>query len=221
MFDWIIKSWPFISSKEYIMFKFIQPSLFFLLFMNISAAFASDLTMNGTIESGTYTTAYNIITDGTCEIPAGAIVVFEATTVKLNPGFQALSGSAVTVSTKDADGLSNVCEMQYFGNLDHGPDEDADGDRITNLQECTLGLDPSISNIDSDGDLLPDWWEIENFGLNLGNGKNDDPDGDGVSNYIEYILGANPGVNDLPGPGIHYKYDAVGRIEKIYRIPAQ
>lgn len=40
------------------------------------------------------------------------------------------------------------------------------------------------SNEDTDGDGLPDWWEIAHFG-NLSQGREGDPDGDGFSNYMD------------------------------------
>lgn len=42
------------------------------------------------------------------------------------------------------------------------------------------------STVDSDGDLIPDWWEalydVREYGAY------DDPDGDGLCNYVEYLL---------------------------------
>lgn len=45
--------------------------------------------------------------------------------------------------------------------------------------------------IDSDGDGLPDSWEIAHFG-NLNQTASGDPDGDGVSNLQEYLDGTDP-----------------------------
>ncbi len=44
---------------------------------------------------------------------------------------------------------------------------------------------------DSDGDGLPDWWEIKYFG-DLRFGAGDDPDSDGYVNLVEYKRGMNP-----------------------------
>ncbi len=44
---------------------------------------------------------------------------------------------------------------------------------------------------DADGDLLPDAWELEQFGGTT-NGAAGDPDGDGFSNLDEYIAGTAP-----------------------------
>nr|WP_321349275.1 LamG-like jellyroll fold domain-containing protein [uncultured Methanoregula sp.] len=53
----------------------------------------------------------------------------------------------------DQDGLPDAWERQYFGNLSRGPDEDYDGDGLTNLQEYLAGSNP---NPDVDADGLPD-----------------------------------------------------------------
>ena len=49
---------------------------------------------------------------------------------------------------------------------------------------------------DSDGDGLPDEWELAYFG-NLAQGPNDDPDGDGRTNAEEFANGTNPTVADI------------------------
>jgi len=48
-----------------------------------------------------------------------------------------------------------------------------------------------ISNVDNDGDGLPDDWELFYFG-NLDQGAGGDPDGDGAGNLAEYQNGTNP-----------------------------
>jgi Bacterial TSP3 repeat len=54
---------------------------------------------------------------------------------------------------------------------------------------------------DTDGNGLPDWWEIQNFG-HIRNDPNADPDGDGLSNLQEYRLGTNPNKFDSDGDGM-------------------
>jgi uncharacterized repeat protein (TIGR01451 family) len=50
------------------------------------------------------------------------------------------------------------------------------------------------SSVDSDGDGLPDAWELLYFGSThaAGGGPNDDPDGDGLSNLEEFRAATNP-----------------------------
>ncbi len=45
---------------------------------------------------------------------------------------------------------------------------------------------------DTDGNGLPDWWELKYFGVLTGTDPNGDPDHDGVSNLNEYLTGTNP-----------------------------
>jgi hypothetical protein len=75
-------------------------------------------------------------------------------------------------------------------------------------------------NADSDGDSLPDDWEIHYFG-DLNHDCNSDSNGDGVHDCIEYKLGRDPNATDSKGPGIYYEYDSIGRMIKIERIPSR
>ena len=77
---------------------------------------------------------------------------------------------------------------------------DWDGDGLTNSEEQTHGT--NMNNADSDGDGLPDGWEVSN-GLNPTNGgdANADPDGDGLTNAQEYAQGTNPNNSDTDGDG--------------------
>ena len=45
--------------------------------------------------------------------------------------------------------------------------------------------------VDSDGDGLPDDWELRYFG-NLSPKPNEDTDGDGIDNFTEFAFGTNP-----------------------------
>jgi len=60
---------------------------------------------------------------------------------------------------------------------------------------CTILLcDPAG---DSDGDGLPDAWEVEHFG-NLNHGPDGDEDGDGLSNLLELLLETDPNAMCVP-----------------------
>ncbi|MDA1097128.1 MAG: thrombospondin type 3 repeat-containing protein, partial [Chloroflexi bacterium] len=69
-----------------------------------------------------------------------------------------LSTSVPPGIDEDQDGLPDVWEIQYFGNLSHGAGADDDGDGLTNLQEYQAGTDPTEP--DSDGDGMSDANEL-------------------------------------------------------------
>jgi hypothetical protein len=79
---------------------------------------------------------------------------------------------------------------------------DFDGDLINNSEEYRLGLNPCLSNFDSDLDKIPDPWE-EVHGLDKFSDDADlDPDGDGLSNYYEYLNGGDPTKPDTDSDGM-------------------
>ena len=91
-------------------------------------------------------------------------------------------------------------EASRFWRLRYEPDSefvDSDSDGLFDWQEVLLtGTDKDDS--DTDGDGLPDGWEVE-FGLDplstAGvNGGAGDFDGDGLSNFTEFNAGSNPSL---------------------------
>jgi hypothetical protein len=57
-------------------------------------------------------------------------------------------------------------------------------------------------SLDSDGDGLPDSWEIEKFG-SLSEDASGDPDDDGLTNLQEYSLSTNPSDEDSDNDGLN------------------
>jgi hypothetical protein len=47
----------------------------------------------------------------------------------------------------DGDGLPDLWERNYFGNLNQGANDDFDGDGFTNLQEYLNGTDPTVRDL--------------------------------------------------------------------------
>jgi hypothetical protein len=94
---------------------------------------------------------------------------------------------------------------------------DFDGDGIGNLEELQLGTDP-FSAADTDGDGLPDDWEIRYFGTSAQT-SSADPDGDGLTNLEEWEAATDPTKADTDGDGVddgtvrlNFQYDLVGQL---------
>jgi hypothetical protein len=68
----------------------------------------------------------------------------------------------------------------------------------------TENMDPCDYN-DIDNDLLPDYWELVNFGCITAYDRYDDPDGDGANNLEEFLAGTSMvdgNDNDSDGDGL-------------------
>ncbi|MCX6879883.1 MAG: Ig-like domain-containing protein [Verrucomicrobia bacterium] len=105
----------------------------------------------------------------------------------------------------DGDGLADAWEIRYFGSLapQAGDDNDTNGgaDGLTNLEEYRNGTDPRSA--DTDGDGLPDGWEVAN-GLDplSGADASSDPDSDGLVSSDEFARLINPLSADTDGDEI-------------------
>ncbi len=101
------------------------------------------------------------------------------------------------------DGISDGWEVYYFGSIAAcDPYVDSDGDLFSNIEEFLDRTDPKeqTSSPDTDGDGLPDGWEVKYFRIGgeslseviLKQGAGDDPDLDGYSNLMEFNRGTDP-----------------------------
>jgi len=101
----------------------------------------------------------------------------------------------------DGDGLITVQEFMYDTDP-LNPDTDRDG--LTDGEEIAQGTSPKLA--DTDGDRMPDKWEIEHAAegfdpLNALDGDLD-PDNDRLRNWFECLKGTNPNDPDSDGDDI-------------------
>lgn len=101
-----------------------------------------------------------------------------------------------TFRSDDGDHLSDYWEIQTFGSTDRDGSEDFDGDTIPDGHEAILGTAPTA--LDSEGDGIPDQFELANaldpVKGDFDNGPDGDRDGDGFTNWEEFA--GNAAAND-------------------------
>jgi hypothetical protein len=101
------------------------------------------------------------------------------------------------VTDTDNDGLRDDWEKKFFNNLDATPTGDGDADGVANLQEQTLGTDPTKA--DTDGDTLTDGDEVRTLKTDP---NKRDTDGDGIADGTEVnTLKTDPTKTDSDGDG--------------------
>lgn len=97
----------------------------------------------------------------------------------------------------DQDGIPDLVEDENGLDREDASDalEDIDDDGLTNLQEYQNGT--KMDDDDSDGDEMPDRWEIM-YGLDpVTPSSTNDRDGDGITDLEEYNGGTDPLVEDM------------------------
>ena len=123
----------------------------------------------------------------------------------------------------DGDGMPDWWEQKYGLNpLVNDASGDTDSDGVSNFVEYQQGRNPAATEslvevaafsaaftlttleprLDSDGDGIPDQWEIAHGSDPFRNDTGEDPDGDGRSNLAEYNAGTDPLVDDWRGPSL-------------------
>ncbi|MCX6878664.1 MAG: hypothetical protein NTW21_33360 [Verrucomicrobia bacterium] len=101
----------------------------------------------------------------------------------------------------DGDGIPDLWETTYFGDLSHDGTADTDGDGLTDLQEFTAGTNPTLA--DTDGDGLNDGAEVTGSGNLFAPGTPTNPlladsDGDRVSDFDEVHGSLNTSFGNAP-----------------------
>ena len=128
------------------------------------------------------------------------------------------------IADSDFDGLPDWWEIFYFGNIEsYNGADDPDDDLLINLHEYTIGTAPNnadtdddrigdyyeyadtmldpLSDIDEDGNRIPDDWEEFYFGGILPDPVASDADSDDLSDYNEFVFRTNPLIVDTDGGG--------------------
>ena len=102
----------------------------------------------------------------------------------------ALTVSPVVALDSDSDGVADWWEWSHFGTLERNGSLDWDNDQLNDKGEYLNSTDPKRP--DTDGDGMPDGWEVEHRLDPISNDADKDPDRDGITNLREYQNGTDP-----------------------------
>lgn len=160
-----------------------------------SPAVGAAVTINATATdpSGVRSITINSLLSRTCTF-SGANTN-ETCSVTITPGGRRIVGYSAVAT--DNEGLSAYTSgvSILFGNTPSATRPDTDGDGIVDEIERLLGT--RITNVDTDGDALPDGWEV--LGLDFG------------SEFVNLpALGANPLRRDI---FVQYDYERGAKVE--------
>ena len=126
----------------------------------------------------------------------------------------------------DGDGLSDYLELfplSYYSNVPTDPlNNDSDADGYSDGQEYyayySNSTDPNVTSLDSDGDHLSDYYEMNDLSTNQ---SSPDTDSDGYSDFAEFLNGTDPLDNsshpsamyDLDGDGLNFVNEEILRLD--------
>lgn len=171
----------------------------------VSLVYGSDTSLT-TLGTPLTSTAVADNTTGTYTVAPGDPAIGKTIGIKFScsvgyPQFDnvRLSFTYVAPADSDGDGLPDVWETTYFGNLDQGPGDDPDHDGLTNTAELNTTL-TNPNKPDTDGDGLSDGDEVNGTSNRFAPGTPTNPlladsDGDRVSDFEE-----NGSLNIYPLP---------------------
>lgn len=171
-------------------------------------------------DNGTYTVVARVTDDdgGTDPDDLVATINNVAPTITSTPGTTATEGAAYAYTITFTDpGVADThtcsapiapagstltgCDLSWTPNFSQAIGSAApvrvcvtDDDGGTNCQDYTI----AVSFVDTDGDGLPDSWEVDNFGDITSQDQFGDPDGDGMNNLQEFTNVTDPLTYDGP-----------------------